>query len=116
MISGLPVEHGFAFTPEGRFLFHQTNGLPDTVVLTADQETQLKNAVFTHNHPDARSISERDVELAMHFGLWQIRAVTQWARYWIEPRPPGWSLYRQRIRRAMNEERPLVLERAAARY
>lgn len=45
----------------------------------------------------------------MHFGLWQIRAVTRWARYWIAPRPPGWGLYRQRIRRAMKEERPLVL-------
>jgi len=45
----------------------------------------------------------------MHFGLWQVRAVTQWARYRIQPPSPGWGPYRQRIRQAMKEERPLVL-------
>lgn len=45
----------------------------------------------------------------MHFGLRQIRAVTRWARYWIEPPLAGWRLYRQRIHRAIKEEGPLVL-------
>lgn len=109
VISTLSVEHGFAFTPAGKLLFHQTNSLPDTIVLSADQEELLGNAVFTHNHPDSRSISRRDVELAMHYELRQIRAVTPWARYSIEPPSPGWRLYRQRIRRVMEEERALVL-------
>lgn len=103
------MEHGFAFTPEGRFLFHQTTGSPASVLLTTDQERLLEGAVFTHNHPNASSISERDLELTLHFGLRQIRAVTQWARYSIEPPPQGWKPYRQRILSAMAEERPLVL-------
>jgi hypothetical protein len=109
VISGLPVEHAFAFTQDGKFLFHQTSSSPDSVLLLPEQEALLNGAVLTHNHPDARSISEADLELAMHFGLRQVRAVTTWARYWIEPPPQGWRLYRQRIRRAIAEERPLVI-------
>lgn len=110
VISALPVEHAFAFTLNGKFLFHQTDGSPDSVLLGPEQETLLKGAVLTHNHPDGRSISEPDLEVAMHFGLRQIRAVTTWARYWVEPPAEGWKLYRQRIRRAIAEERPLVIE------
>jgi hypothetical protein len=108
VIATLPVEHGFAFTAEGRFLFHQTTGSPDSVLLSADQERLLKGTVFTHNHPNESSISEADLKVAMHFGLKQIRAVTRWARYWIDPPASGWKPYRQRILSAMDEERPLV--------
>lgn len=109
VIATLPVEHGFAFTAEGRFLFHQTTGSPASVLLSVGQERLLKGAVFTHNHPNESSISEADLKVTMHFGLRQIRAVTRWARYWIDPPAAGWKRYRQRILSAMDEERPLVL-------
>lgn len=110
VISGLPVEHGFAFTGVGRFLFHQTTGSASSVLLNADQERLLRGAVFTHNHPNGSSISEMDLQITMCFGLRQIRAVTRWARYWIDPPPGGWKPFRQRILSAMDEERPLVLD------
>lgn len=52
VISGLPVEHAFAFALDGRFLFHQTSGSPDSVLLLPEQEALLTGAVLTHNHPD----------------------------------------------------------------
>lgn len=110
IISPLPVEHGFAFTPPGKFLFHRTIGSSSSIRLLPEQERQLRNAVFTHNHPDARSISERDLELAIHFGLRQIRAVTRWARYWIDPHPHGWPSIRQ-VSSAIEEEGEMVLYR-----
>jgi hypothetical protein len=108
VISGLSVEHGFAFTADGRFLFHHTSGSSNSILLNPDQERQLRGAVFTHNHPDGRSISERDLKITMHFGLSQVRAVTRWARYSIDPPSLGWRLYRQRILLAITEEHPLV--------
>lgn len=45
----------------------------------------------------------------MHFGLGQIRAVTTWARYWIDIPQRSRTLYRRAILPAMDAERPLVL-------
>lgn len=109
MIARLPVEHGFAFTPSGKLIFHQTSGSPHQILLQSEQQALLADAVFTHNHPDARSISVRDVELAMYFGLRQVRAVTTWARYWIDVPKRSWTLHRRVVLPAIESERPLVV-------
>ena len=106
-----PVEHLFAFAPDGRLRFHATSGLPSRVLLSSVQRQQLDDAIVTHNHPGGRSLSEMDLEFAMDSNLRQMRAVTRWARYSIDRPQQGWTPFVCRaVRSAIRQEHSVVIE------
>jgi hypothetical protein len=111
VLANQPLEHLFAFAPDGRFLLHATSGLPSRIWLSSAQKRQLAGAVVTHNHPGGRSLSEMDLDFAMDTNLLQVRAVTRWARYHIDRPQQGWTPFvRRAIRSAIKLEHPMVLD------
>lgn len=70
----------------------------------------LRGAIFTHNHPLGRSLSEQDLEFAMLIGLSEIRAVTRHARYSIRSAEQGWPyLRRVSLRREVARQKALLI-------
>lgn len=105
-----PLEHAYAFTSEGRLIVHLTSNKPDTIDVPASQEPMLRGAIFTHNHPLGRSLSEQDLEFAMLIGLSEIRAVTRHARYAIRAAEQGWPyLRRVSLRREVARQKVLLI-------
>jgi len=52
-----------------------TSGLVDEVRIPISKLKQLRNAIFTHNHPLSGSLSHSDIKLFLQFGLKEIRSV-----------------------------------------
>jgi hypothetical protein len=76
-IAGLPREQGFIIGKDGTILAH-LNQAGDTteLILTDEQERLAKDAVFTHNHPQASSFSVGDFFQAIRFDVAQCRVVS----------------------------------------
>jgi hypothetical protein len=106
-----PLEHLFAFAPDGRFLLHATSGLPARVLLSSAQRSLLGDTIVTHNHPGGRSLSKMDLDFAMDCNLLQVRAVTRWGRYWLNRPQQGWTPFvRRAIRKAVEQEHTGVVQ------
>ena len=95
-------ESAFAWDAQGNELLAKDGGRSG--VLIAPQEfALLKDAIFTHNHPDGlrygsidprsagNSFSEADIEFAMSNDLAEIRVVTPKLRFALRRPPSGWN-------------------------
>lgn len=69
-----PIEHAHLIDEAGNVVLEKT-GTKDAVEFTLDEAMQMKDKIFTHNHPMGRSLSPEDVGLAAKVNLKEIRAV-----------------------------------------
>ena len=58
-------------------------------------------SLFTHNHPNGLPFSPHDVEFAVQLGLVEVRAVTTYCRYILQPNGtwPSWQSIESAFRR-----------------
>lgn len=71
--NSLTYETGAIISKEGRIL-QQIRGTENAV--NVSDEKLLKDAVFTHNHPQGSCFSNQDIESFLITGLYQLRATT----------------------------------------
>ena len=108
------LEHAVAFDREGREVLRKTSGERAAVYFTDEEVRQLKDTVFTHNHPNAGgSFSPEDVAFGIRYDLGEVRAVDGVRkRYVYSLRRPagGWAedLIEQVERVRQDAEREVV--------
>lgn len=78
------MENGIIFDENGKVLLSK-RGKPDHLTLTEKELLLLKGCVFTHNHPNGTPFSERDVLMAIDYGISELRVVTSLFRYFLRP-------------------------------
>lgn len=69
-----PIEHFVAFDGAGKMLF-RVRGTRGEVKIKPDFVSRLKDAVFTHNHPENGCLSKEDINLGIKGDVKEIRAV-----------------------------------------
>lgn len=110
-IRGARVEEAFAFSVDGKLLFHATDDAVAHVTFGDTHFGLLAGAVLTHNHPGGRSFSENDVMLAMHARVAEMRVVTSATRYVLHPPEGGWSGFVRMTLPAVLKAERYLLER-----
>jgi hypothetical protein len=78
------VETGAFFDAQGSLIVKKV-GTTTHVRFDLHELTNVRKSLFTHNHPDGLSFSPQDVEQAVEFDLIELRAVTSYCRYILQP-------------------------------
>lgn len=73
-LRGQPVEYAHAFDKNGTMVAALSNERDDHVVIP--DTLDLKDTIFTHNHPSNGAFSPDDLTVASHYNVAEIRAVT----------------------------------------
>ena len=73
-------ETGYCVDKNGNRLFQASDGAGSSIDLSAYQE-QLKDAVFTHNHPQGSTFSAEDISCAVANGMAEVRACHRGGAY-----------------------------------
>jgi len=72
-IRGSNIETGFCIGKDGKVIFSASDGSDHKIDLNGYEE-QLKDSVFTHNHPSGTTLSTEDIATAVKCGIAQLRA------------------------------------------
>ncbi|MDK2126048.1 hypothetical protein [Parachitinimonas caeni] len=84
-----PLEYGAFFDAAGNKHLER-QGEPKRIGFTQAELKQVADMTFCHNHPDALSFSEADVDLARKANLSEIRVVTRYGCYVMVRPQAGW--------------------------
>lgn len=93
-------ESGAFFSSVGN-LITQKAGTQNNLRFDAHELKGTQRSLFTHNHPDGFSFSLYDVEIAVDLDLIELRAVTSYCRFILQPigNWPSWSMIESAFRR-----------------
>jgi len=76
-IKNYPTENGFVFNIKGELLWNEDDGYEDSISVQEPYEMGiLKGSVFTHNHPNGKSFSPKDIDIMLFTEIKEIRAVS----------------------------------------
>jgi hypothetical protein len=102
VIRPLPYEVAAWFEPNGNEIGRRIGRRSD-VTFTATEAASMKDAIFTHNHPDGwnfpasdprragNSFSDDDFDLAVRADVIELRAVTPTLRFSLRRPADGWG-------------------------
>jgi hypothetical protein len=105
------AETGAFFNTNGQLITKKA-GAPDHVHFDEHELVGTTGSLFTHNHPDGLSFSGLDVESAVSLELVELRAVTSYCRYILQPSTlwPSW----QAIKDALHRHTPAARQEVCA--
>jgi hypothetical protein len=90
-IRSLDIEWLIALRVDGTEAIRKSGSRNEVPLVQADV-TAMTGCVVTHNHPDGKSFSEKDIALACGASVLEIRVVTPTWTFRMRPPPGGWSL------------------------
>lgn len=111
-------EHAVVMDEDGSVLFRHTSDAEDVIYFSEAQVEQMKDGVFTHNHPGTHnSFSRSDIELAVSADVREIRAVAPKADSVFSLRRPedGWGAGWRDIEAAMAKADEIASEKLIER-
>ena len=89
-IASRNTERCYVLDPAGNVIFTR-DGTHDQIAFTTQECKLFKGNTFTHNHPRGTSLSPKDIQLACHSEMAEIRAVGMTFCYSVMPPPGGWN-------------------------
>jgi hypothetical protein len=90
-LAALPHEVALAFDQHGALLLCKA-GEATKVAFTDAELTDLRDTIFTHNHPSQSFLTVRDMEFACHNDVAQLRAVAGPVVHILTRPAAGWPL------------------------